>query len=211
MAAPGTTPSRSAAGRAGGGAKEGPRVSLEPAYDDPHDDAEAAVIDLDAAEIVDLSQTPPSNDVEEAPPGETDQAEVQRAGLARVQALLTEALRLGTQYGLVTRRPDGSIALPGMQPATQRDSSECTCERCTVHHQAHWWCMVCNSGPHDWMLVKPQFERQTLKPGGIEGVRHAACSAQCAREYLASVGRQPSGVRETRPIDPTLALPMTGT
>ena len=216
MAGAATTPSRSPKGRFTAAPTEPPVVD-EPVILDPLEDLEAeeqvphdeaAVVELDPHDIADLLDPTPDNDVDEEPPDET---EVRRAGEARVQALLTEALRLGTQYGLVRQRPDGSLTIPSIQPANQRETSECTCPRCGPHNQLHWWCMVCNSGPHDWLVVKPQFERQTLKPGGIEGVRHAACSAQCARDYMLSINRQPSGIRETRQLDPTLALPMTGT
>lgn len=183
-----------------GTAIEDPIVPEDSEEQQPPDEAET-----DTSDPRDADES-----VEDEPADETE-AQGHRAAITRVTALLTEALRLGTQYGLVTKRPDGSIALPGMQPAQARESSECPCQQCGPHHQQHWWCMVCNSGPHDWLLNKPQFERQTLKPGGIEGVRHACCTAQCAREYMMTIGRQPAQMPERRQIDTGLALPLTGT
>ena len=155
---------------------------------------------------------PSEDDEDDAPeqpelPVGTQALTTQGSARSRVQALLAEALRLGEAHHLLERQPDGSILLAGQTRHTRRATSDCTCQACRPHDQRHWWCVVCGSGPHDWMLVKPQYERQTLKPGGIEGARQAACSAQCARDFLSSLGRQPSGVPTGTPIDPTLALP----
>lgn len=159
----------------------------------------------------DEAETPEGQEDDDEP--DTDETPVSRQALvatgnarSRVQALLAEALRLGEAHHLIERRSDGSFALPG-QIGKRRATSDCTCQTCSPHDQRHWWCVVCGAGPHDWLMVKPQYERQTLKPGGIEGARQAACSAQCARDFLAGLGRQPSGVPTSREIDPTLALP----
>lgn len=158
------------------------------------------------------TESPADGDDEPDHPETLGDEEAGRAGrptvpIERVSALLAEALRLGLQYHLVEKQPDGTLLLAGQSRTTRRESSDCTCQQCTPHAQQHWICVVCHSGPHDWLMVKPQYERQALKPGGIEGTRHAACSAQCARDYLSTLGRQPSGVPLGRGIDPTLALP----
>ena len=147
------------------------------------------------------------DDLSETPEPEETAVGHATVPIERVNALLAEALRLGLQYHLVEKQPDGTFLLAGQSRTTRRESSDCTCQQCTPQAQQHWICVVCHSGPHDWLMVKPQYERQALKPGGIEGTRHAACSAQCARDYLSTLGRQPSGVPLGRGIDPTLALP----
>lgn len=147
------------------------------------------------------------DDASETPEGNETAVAHATVPIERVNALLSEALRLGLQYHLVEKQPDGTFLLAGQTRTTRRESSDCTCQQCSPHAQMHWVCVVCHSGPHDWLMVKPQYERQALKPGGIEGTRHAACSAQCAREYMSTLGRQPSGVPVGRGLDPTLALP----
>jgi hypothetical protein len=167
---------------------------------------------------VDLSVPPEPDEAPESPdPHENTEAEeeeipdetvpARQTGIAKVQALLTEALRLGQEYHLIERQPDGTLLLAGQTPLRQRASSDCACPQCHPWAQQHWWCVVCGSGPHDWHLLKPQFERQTLKAGGIEGTRQAACSAQCARDFLQRLGRQPAGLPSSQQIDPTLGLP----
>lgn len=169
-----------------------------------NDEPETAEIPEDTE--ADEEETPES--AEPAPVSSTGQALApQSLVLARVKALVDEALRLGQQHHLIEQQPDGAFLLAGAPRRSRRESSDCTCPACARHDQRHWWCVVCSSGPHDWMMVKPQYERQTLKPGGIEGVRQAACSAQCARDFLATLGRQPSGIPTSQTIDPTLALP----
>jgi len=160
-------------------------------------------------------QQPPDEtepEFQETPENEEADQEAQTAvvgqqAIARVKALLAEAIRLGVQYHLIEKQPDGALLLAGQIRQARRDSSDCDCPQCSPYAQQHWVCVVCHSGPHDWLMVKPQFERQALKAGGIEGTRHAACSAQCARDYLQGLGRQPSGVPLGRGLDPTLALP----
>jgi hypothetical protein len=155
----------------------------------------------------------PSDDEEDEDAPEDAETSVSRQALIaqrttheRTKALLAEALRLGLSQGLIERRQDGSFALPGdVRPP--RLTSDCACATCSPQNQRHWWCVVCGSGPHDWLMNKPQFERQTLKAGGIEGARQAACSGQCAKDYIQSLGRQPSGVPTGQTVDPTLALP----
>jgi hypothetical protein len=187
---------------------------------EPTDIVETAIHEIpdpDEDPVIDpsvpVSPETPDSDEDDAddhePPGGSERALVtQRSDMARVQALLAEALRLGQQYGLVERHEGGALVLAGETRRSRRLSSECTCPECPPHDQQHWWCMECGSGPHDWRHgAKPQYERQTLKPGGIQGVRHAVCSAQCARDYLSRLGRQPSGVPMSQEMDPTLGLP----
>jgi len=187
-------------------------VDTETEEQDLHDEAAVAVLEY-AADVEVLE--PEHSEITDDP--EADQEELteleqralgqQRAALVRVKALLEEALRLGVDYKLIEKHPDGTLVLAGQDRPGRRDSSDCACAQCTPWAQQHWWCVVCSSGPHDWQMVKPQYERQTLKPGGIEGARQAACSAQCARDFLSSLGRQPSGAPIGRGIDPTLGLP----
>lgn len=200
--APGATaPSRNRKGRFVPASSQPPEYeeALEAEYHDLLEDVEPGL--SETPEDEEAEHTEPAGGVEPAVPG--------RAALTRVTALLQEALRLGQQYNLVRQLPDGTLEIAGQSRRTPRETSDCTCPQCSAHAQQHWWCMVCNSGPHDWMSVKPQYERQTLKPGGIEGVRHAACSAQCARDYLSGLNRQPSGLTQAQQqtIDPTLGLP----
>ena len=174
-------------------------------------DEPPVLAELENDEVPVTGEAGPSDPLEEAELAvrSEDQA-AQQVTLRRVQAMLQEALRLGRQVGLVELQADGTLAIAGHTPRGRREDSECHCQRCSPWQQQHWWCVVCWSGPHDWHLVKPQYERQVLKPGGIEGARHAACSSQCARDYLSSLGRQPqlnTGVNPTRTIDPTLGLP----
>ena len=174
-------------------------VAEDPEPEDPElpDEPEPGPIDPDeSAEDEDDEAAPASSALP-----------VPRTGIAKVQALLQEALRLGQEYNLIERQPDGSLLLAGQTPTRGRDTSDCACAQCMPWAQQHWWCVMCGSGPHDWHLLKPQFERQTLKPGGIEGARQAACSAQCARDFLSRLGRQPSGLPTSRQLDPTLGLP----
>ncbi len=189
-----------------------PPVIAETEEQDPSDEAAVALLALpEPSEL--LAPGHPELPVEE----EADQEELteleqralgqQRAALVRVKALLEEALRLGVDYKLIEKHPDGTLVLAGQSHTNRRESSDCACPACFPWAQQHWWCVVCSSGPHDWQMVKPQYERQTLKPGGIEGARQAACSAQCARDFLSSLGRQPSGAPIGRGIDPTLGLP----
>jgi len=186
---PGTSPSRR------------PGYRLAAMYGDteeqqPTDETEPGQLEIPEEEEAEETETPVVGE-----PVQGQQA------IARVKALLTEALRLGVQYHLIEKQPDGALLLAGQVRQSRRDSSDCTCQQCSPHSQQHWICVVCHSGPHDWLMVKPQYERQALKAGGIEGTRHATCSAQCARDYLQGLGRQPSGVPLARGIDPTLALP----
>jgi hypothetical protein len=153
-------------------------------------------------------ETPEEGVPEDGEPTEALEAVQGQAAIARVKALLTEALRLGVQYHLIEKQPDGALLLAGQVRQARRESSDCTCAKCTPYSQQHWICVVCHSGPHDWLMVKPQFERQALKAGGIEGTRHAACSQQCARDYLQGLGRQPAAdLPMAQGLDPTLALP----
>lgn len=179
-------------------------------------DESPAVLEPDSLEMPDGDVAGPSDLGEHGEPvagvipDRPEDAVVQQVTLRRVQAMLQEALRLGRQMGLVALQADGTLTLAGQTPRGRREDSECHCQRCTPYAQQHWWCVVCHSGPHEWQMVKPQYERQVLKPGGIEGARHAACSAQCARDYLSSLGRQPqlnSGVNPQRQLDASLGLP----
>ena len=181
-------------------------VTVEDEPEEPSVDLEPGAAELTAEAEADAGDPHEST---ELPMRSEDQA-AQQVTLRRVQAMLQEALRLGRQVGLVELQADGTLALAGHTARGRREDSDCHCERCTPWAQQHWWCVVCHSGPHDWMLMKPQYERQVLKPGGIEGARHGACSAQCARDYLSSLGRQPAlntGMNPNRQIDPSLGLP----
>jgi hypothetical protein len=157
----------------------------------------------------DHPELPDDEEDDQLEPSEHEETAVAHATvpIERVSALLTEALRLGLHYHLVERQPDGTLLLAGQERLARRASSDCTCQQCTTYSQQHWICVVCHSGPHDWYTFKPQYEHQALKPGGIEGTRQAACSMQCAKDYMASLGRQSSGVAPGRGLDPTLALP----
>src|SRR5262245_31799207 len=127
-----TTPSRKPGGRV-----EALYLDAEPDDTEPPDSAEAEESEL------------PDNTEPEypEPPEPVETGAARLAGQARVQALLTEALRLGEQYGLLTRHPDGTLLLPGQTKQRTRDSSDCACDTCAPHNQRHWWCVVCSSGP----------------------------------------------------------------
>ena len=177
---------------------------IEAVSPEPPEDADDDIPDPEEPEPSEIDEDDAPEPTE---PSVSRQALIaQRTQHERTKALLAEALRLGLSQGLIERRSDGSFAVPGEDKPT-RLSSDCTCQACSPQNQRHWWCVVCGSGPHDWLMNKPQFERQTLKPGGIEGARQAACSSQCARDFIGSLGRQPSGAKTSQTIDPTLALP----
>jgi hypothetical protein len=125
----------------------------------------------------------------------------------QVRQLLTQALGMARRLGLVEEAENGVFTFAEVRRNPRKDSS-CDCAQCSEFNQLHWFCYTCQSGPHDWETDKPRHERIALMAGGVAGVRYACCTDQCARDYLASVSRQP----QPRPvgrqlIDPTLALP----
>ena len=198
-----TTPSRD---------RRGHFRAKEPAVLESSDTLEAVTPEPpedDAPEFQEPSEDEEAEGSEIPATAELVPAQPSRAAMARVQAMLQEALRLGEQFDLVRTLPDGTLEIAGQTRRPVRESSDCTCQQCSPYAQQHWWCMVCNSGPHDWLMVKPQHERQVLLPGGIEGRRHACCSMRCAQTYLQTLGRQPSGMSPTqeRTLDPTLGIP----
>lgn len=126
---------------------------------------------------------------------------------AQVRQLLSQALSMGRQLGLVTGG-DGSFQVLDQATRQARTSSDCTCELCVPWNQQHWFCIVCDSGPHAWDVDKPRHERLVLEVGGIRGSRHACCTDQCAKDYVSRLQR----TQQPRPVnrqaaDPMLALP----
>ena len=125
---------------------------------------------------------------------------------AQVKQLLSQALTMAKALGMVREEGGGAFVFTERSRQPRRDSS-CTCEECTSYNQQHWYCIVCDSGPHDWVSDKPRHERLVLDIGGITGARHACCSDQCTRDYLASIRRPEPRVVGKQVLDPMLALP----
>ncbi len=125
---------------------------------------------------------------------------------AQVKQLLAQALTMAKQLGLVSDEGGGAFVLTETSHHARQDSS-CTCAECAPYNQVHWYCLMCGSGPHDWVSERPRHERLLLDPGGVTGSRHACCTDQCVRDYLARITRPPARVVGKQLLDPTLALP----
>lgn len=71
------------------------------------------------------------------------------------------------------------------------------CACCAGGSQHHWYCVICQSGPHHYAVPcrthndaqrHPFYRKEWMAPGSIWGISHEACSHVCYMTYLGMIG-----------------------